>query len=145
MSQVWARDPYQPQTWPRLFTLPEANDLLPEVMPLLLELRSHKVTLDSAVAALSALTPAMRMNGHAAKSRELEARIQEMTEELAAGIDQLTTLGIEIKSLDHGLIDFPSLHEGRVVFLCWRLGEGPVIRFWHDIDAGFAGRRPLSD
>lgn len=145
MSQVWARDPYRPQTWPRLYTLAEANDVLPDVMPLLLEIRSHKVTLDSAVAALSALTPAMRMNGHAAKSRELEARIQEMTGALAAGIDQLTTLGIEIKSLDHGLIDFPSLHEGRVVFLCWRLGEGPVIRFWHDIDAGFAGRRPLAD
>lgn len=143
MSQVWARDPHRPQTWPRLFSLAEANDLLPEVMPLLLALRSHKVTLDAAAAALSALTPAMRQNGHAAQARTLEARIREMTRELAAGINHLTTLGIEIKSLDHGLIDFPSLYEGRVVFLCWRLGEGPVIRFWHDIDAGFAGRRPL--
>ena len=62
MSQAWARDPYQPQTWPRLFTLPEANSLLPDVMPLLLELRSYKVTLDSAVIALSALTPARRGN-----------------------------------------------------------------------------------
>lgn len=145
MSQVWMRDPYQPQTWPRLFTLPEANSLLPELMPLLLELRSHKVTLDSAVTALSALTPAMRQNGHAAQARELEARIQELTAELAAGIDQVTAMGIEVKSLDHGLIDFPSLREGRVVFLCWRLGEGPTIRFWHDIDAGFAGRQPLPE
>jgi hypothetical protein len=145
MSQVWARDPYQPQTWPRLFTLPEANSLLPDVMPLLLELRSFKVTLDSAVVALSALTPAMRQNGHAAQARELETRIQELTAKLAAGIDQVTAMGIDIKSLDHGLIDFPSLHDGRVVFLCWRLGEGPTIRFWHDIDAGFAGRRPLAD
>jgi hypothetical protein len=145
MSQVWARDPYQPQTWPRLYTLAEANDLLPDVMPLLLELRSHKVTLDSAVHALSALTPTMRQNGHAAKSRELEARIQEMTAALAAGIEQVTAMGIDIKSLDHGLIDFPSLREGRVVFLCWRRGEGPAIGFWHDIDAGFAGRRPLLD
>jgi hypothetical protein len=103
------------------------------------------VTLDSAVAALSALTPAMRQNGHAAQARELEARIQEVTEDLAAGIDQVTAMGIDIKSLEHGLIDFPSLREGRVVFLCWRLGEGPTIRFWHDIDAGFAGRRPLTD
>lgn len=145
MSQVWARDPHQPQTWPRLFTVPEANSLLPEVMPLLLELRSHKVTLDSAVNALKALTPAMRQNGHAAQARALEARIQEMTAELAAGIDQVSALEIEIKSLDHGLIDFPSLRDGRVVFLCWRLGEGPAIRYWHDIDAGFAGRQPLSE
>ena len=145
MSQVWARDPYQPQTWPRLYTLAEANDLLPEVMPLLLELRSHKVTLDSAVHALSALTPTMRQNGHAARPRELEARIQEMTAELAAGLEQVTALGIDVKSLEHGLIDFPSFREGRVVFLCWRLGEGPTIRYWHDIDAGFAGRRPLAD
>ena len=145
MSQVWARDPYQPQTWPRLYTLAEANDLLPEVMPLLLELRSHKVTLDSAVHALSALTPTMRQNGHAARPRELEARIQEMTAELAAGIEQVTALVIDVKSLEHGLIDFPSFREGRVVFLCWRLGEGPTIRYWHDIDAGFAGRRPLAD
>ncbi len=145
MNQVWARDPYQPQTWPRLYTLAEANELLPEVMPLLLELRSHKVTLDSAFNALSALTPTMRQNGHAARSRELEARIQEMTAALAEGIEQVTALGIDVKSLDHGLIDFPSFREGRVVFLCWRLGEGPVIRYWHDIDAGFAGRRPLPD
>jgi hypothetical protein len=145
MSQVWARDPYQPQTWPRLFTLPEANSLLPDVMPLLLELRSYKVTLDSAIAALSALTPVMRQNGHAAQARELEARIQELTADLAVGIDQVAAMGIDIKSLEYGLIDFPSLREGRVVFLCWRLGEGPTIRFWHDIDAGFAGRRSLAD
>lgn len=141
----WARDPQRPQTWPRLFTLDEANDLLPEVMPLLLELRSRKVTLDSAVSALAALTPAMRMNGHAAQARELESRIQEMTTEIAAGVEHLADQGIDIKNLDHGLIDFPALHEGRVVFLCWRLGEGPVIRFWHDIDAGYRGRRPLPE
>jgi hypothetical protein len=145
MSPAWARDPYQPQTWPRLFTVAEANNLLPDVMPLLLELRSYKVSLDSAFAALSALTPAMRQNGHAAQAQELESRIQELTAELADGIDQVTAMGIDIKSLDHGLIDFPSLRDGRVVFLCWRLGEGPTIRYWHDIDAGFAGRRPLAD
>lgn len=145
MSQTWARDPFRPQTWPRLFTIPEANALLPDVMPLLLELRSYKVTLDSAVSALSALTPAMRQNGHAAQARELEDRIQELTGELAAGIEDIATMGIDIKSLDYGLIDFPSLHDGRVVYLCWRLGEGPAIRFWHDIDAGFAGRQPLAE
>ena len=78
-----------------------------------------------------------------AEQRELEARIHTLTTELAAGIDHLNDQGIEIKSLDHGLIDFPSLRDGRVVYLCWRLGEGPVIRFWQEIDTGFAGRQPL--
>ena len=63
--------------------------------------------------------------------------------ELAAGVDHLRDQGIEIKSIDHGLIDFPSLRGGRVVYLCWRLGEGAAIRYWHEIDAGFAGRQKL--
>jgi hypothetical protein len=121
----------------------EANALLPEIVPLLMELRARKVALDVALAALERLTPAMRLNGHAAQGRELEARIHTLTTELAAGIDHLNEQGIEIKSLDHGLIDFPCLRDGRVVFLCWRLGEGPLIRFWHEIDTGFAGRQPL--
>ena len=61
MSQVWARDPYQPRTWPRLFTLHEANDLLPDVMPLLLEVRSRKVTLDSALCLPLSRRPCARM------------------------------------------------------------------------------------
>src|SRR5262245_18003149 len=121
----------------------EANALLPEIVPLLMELRARKVALDVALAALERLTPAMRLNGHAAHGREPEPRIPTLTTALAAGIDHLNDQGIEIKSLDHGLIDFPYLRDGRVVFLCWRLGEGPVIRFWHEIDTGFAGRQPL--
>ena len=50
----------------------------------------------------------MRLNGHAAEARELEARIHDLTTELAAGVDHLNDQGIEIKSIDHGLIDFPS-------------------------------------
>jgi hypothetical protein len=56
-------------------------------------------------------------------------------------IDELRRLGVELKGAD-GLCDFYSIMDGREVFLCWRLGE-PDVRFWHDLDAGFAGRRPL--
>jgi hypothetical protein len=143
MSQEWARDPRDVSSWPRLFTVDEANDLLPEIVPLIMEMRARKVALDAALAALEQLVPAMRLNGHAAEARELEARIHELTAELAAGIDHLAAQGVEVKSLDHGLIDFPSWMSGRVVYLCWRLGEGPLIRFWHEIDTGFAGRRKL--
>lgn len=143
MSQEWARDPRDASSWHRLFTVEEANDLLPEIVPLIMEMRARKVALDAALAALERLVPAMRLNGHAAEARELEGRIHDLTAELAAGIDHLAAQGIEIKSLDHGLIDFPSWKSGRVVYLCWRLGEGPLIRFWHEIDAGFSGRREL--
>lgn len=137
------RDPRDPASWPLLFTVAEANALLPEIVPLLMEMRARKVELDTALAELETLTPAMRLNGHAAEARSLEARIHESSMELAAGVDHLRDQGIEIKSIDHGLIDFPSVRGNRVVFLCWRLGEGAEIRFWHEIDAGFAGRRPL--
>ncbi len=143
MSDGWARDPRDPSSWPHIFTVKEANEMLPELAPLLMEMRARKVALDGALAALESLTPAMRLNGHAVEARELESRIHELSTELAAGVDHLAAQGIAIKSLDHGLIDFPALRDGRVVYLCWRLGEGPAIRYWHDIDAGFAGREEL--
>lgn len=62
-------------------------------------------------------------------------------------IGKLTTelheLGIELKDYTRGLIDFPSMREGRIVLLCWQLGEGDKIEFWHDTETGFAGRQPL--
>ena len=143
MSAPGARDPHDPTSWPLLFTVAEANALLPEIVPLLMEMRARKVELDTALAALEQLTPAMRLDGHAAEARSLEARIYDLSTELAAGVDHLRDQGIEIKSIDHGLIDFPSLRGDRVIYLCWRLGEGPVIRYWHEIDAGFAGRQKL--
>jgi hypothetical protein len=143
VSQHHRRDPTDPGSWPRLFTVEEANAMLPEIVPLLMEMRARKVALDAALAELEKLTPAMRLNGHAAGARDLEARIHDLTTELAAGIDHLNEQGIEIKSVDHGLIDFPAERDGRVVYLCWRLGEGAVIRYWHEIAAGFAGRQPL--
>ncbi|MGH2618704.1 MAG: DUF2203 domain-containing protein [Thermomicrobiales bacterium] len=143
MSDRADRDPRDPDSWPLLFTVAEADALLPEIVPLLMEMRARKVELDTALAELEKLMPAMRLNGHAAEARELEARIHLLSTELAAGVDHLNDQGIEIKSIDHGLIDFPSRREDRVVYLCWRLGEGPTIRYWHEIDAGFAGRQKL--
>ena len=145
MSRDWARDPRDADSWPRLVHArgserPAAGDRAADHGD-----AGSKVALDAALAALEQLVPAMRLNGHAAEARELEARIHELTAELAAGIDHLGAQGVEVKSLDHGLIDFPAWKSGRVVYLCWRLGEGPLVRFWHEIDAGFAGRRTLND
>ncbi len=134
--------PDDPSSWPRLFTVDEANGLLPDLIPVLTELKAKKAALDEARIALARLTPTMRSNGHAAEAAAQERRLRDLTLALAAGVRRITGQGVEIKDLDHGLIDFPSLRGDRVVYLCWRLGEGPIA-YWHEIDAGFAGRRPL--
>ena len=58
-------------------------------------------------------------------------------------MSELEALGVQLKDFDRGLVDFPSLREGRVVLLCWQLGEGDELEWWHDMDTGFAGRTPL--
>ncbi len=128
--------------WPRLFTVAEANALLPEVTTALLGLRAARSTLGDARAAASRITPSMRGNGSAARAAEMDARIDALRGDVAVWTRRLAATGIELRDIDDGLVDFPSLRDGRVVFLCWRLGEDRV-RYWHDIDAGFAGRQPL--
>ncbi|MDT4898557.1 MAG: hypothetical protein QOH25_3634 [Acidobacteriota bacterium] len=63
--------------------------------------------------------------------------------ELLASTGEIETLGVQLKDYARGLIDFPSLRDGRVVLLCWQMGEGDQIEWWHDVEAGFAGRQPL--
>jgi hypothetical protein len=62
---------------------------------------------------------------------------------LAEHTGELEALGVQIKDYARGLIDFPSMREGRVVLLCWQMGEGEQIEWWHEQDSGFAGRQPL--
>jgi hypothetical protein len=126
----------------KLFTLDEANALLPEVTPLLISLRDLKEQLDAATAALERFTPVMRGNGHGMEAIGLERQIAELIARIAPGLREIAELGIEVKDINQGLIDFPSVRDGRIVYLCWRLGEGEIA-YWHDLDAGFAGREPI--
>jgi hypothetical protein len=63
--------------------------------------------------------------------------------ELAECAGRLDSLGVQLKDYERGLLDFPAMRDGSVVLLCWRLGEGDQIEWWHDLEAGFAGRQPL--
>jgi hypothetical protein len=126
----------------RLFTVDEANDLLPVIAPILLKVQGVKRQLDAARSELDQLTPAMRANGYGAEAAALDRRVAEAIVELTAAVQEIAALGIEVKDLDLGLVDFPAPRDGRVVFLCWRLGEERVL-FWHELDAGFAGRQPI--
>jgi hypothetical protein len=62
---------------------------------------------------------------------------------LAEHTGELEALGVQLKDYERGLLDFPSMREGRVVLLCWQLGEGDRIEWWHDLETGFSGRQPI--
>ena len=68
---------------------------------------------------------------------------QSVLTELTVQLAELEGLGVQLKDFERGLVDFPSLRDGRVVLLCWQMGEGDELEWWHDVDAGFAGRTPL--
>ena len=122
----------------RYFTLEEATALLPRLTALLIELRERRRTLLAREQEQQERYRArVRVNGHARGGEEFV--------DLAAlnrGIQEILALGVELKDIETGLVDFPAWRGGRVVYLCWRLGE-PTIAWWHEIDAGFAGRQPL--
>ena len=65
--------------------------------------------------------------------------------EIRALVKTVADLGVEVKDLDTGLVDFPTVRRGRVIYLCWKLGEGDRIEWWHQVDTGFAGRRPIRE
>ena len=114
----------------RYFTVSEANALLPTVRPLverMVELRRELRRRQESTGGASA-------NGGAFEPR--------LRAEIAACVGELERLGVQVKELDTGLVDFPSLRDGEEILLCWRLGEGDV-SWWHTPDGGFAGRQPL--
>jgi hypothetical protein len=125
----------------RLFTLDEANALLPRIRPLLESLRVIVDELNPLEARITEQEWRVRGNGRRVET-ELYRQAQRLRESAARQVGELQQLGVELKDPRTGLIDFPCQREGRVVYLCWRLGESAV-EFWHPLDTGFAGRRPL--
>ncbi len=73
---------------------------------------------------------------------EVEAEVEREAEAVGKCVDDLLELGVQVKDLDTGLLDFPSIRDGEEILLCWHLGEDEI-RYWHTVDGGFAGRQPL--
>jgi hypothetical protein len=126
----------------RIFTLTEAKALLPRVGELLERSREQRGQALAAHEALTGIPIPDRSNGHQAEAVSLERRLGDAISELEQSLRELHGMGIEVKDLDHGIVDFPAWRDDRVVFLCWRLGE-PTIAFWHELNSGFQGRRAL--
>jgi hypothetical protein len=102
------------------YTRAQAESLLPKVRPLLEDLQRR--------------IAAYRRRATQPVAHEIEALLREIAE-----------LGVELKDPDRGLVDFRTVRRGREVYLCWQLGEGDRIAFWHDLDTGFAGRKIIED
>ena len=71
-------------------------------------------------------------------------RMQGLIDQMAAGVARIDALGLTLRDIEHGLVDFPALVSGRQVWLCWQRGE-PAIGWWHALDSGFSSRRPLAE
>jgi hypothetical protein len=124
----------------KLFTIEEANSLLPNVRPIVQKIqRAHRRLVSLQNAAKQAAEGAEHGGGGVRNGD----RYAQLLLDLSVGAGDLETLGIQLKDYNQGLIDFPSMREGRVVLLCWKADEGDNIEWWHDVEAGFAGRQPL--
>jgi hypothetical protein len=127
----------------RVFTLDEALALLPTVRQIIDEIQKTKSELERQSEELERLVGLTSGNGHlAADIASTREAVQATATALQLLISELDGLGVVLKGVDEGLVDFPSEREGRIVYLCWRRGE-ETIAYWHDIETGFAGRQPL--
>ena len=124
----------------KLFTIQEANALLPNVRVILAKIqRAHRRLSQYRDEARKAAAAAEQGGGGIEQGVAYATVLTDLTGEMS----ELDTLGVQLKDFERGLVDFPSLRDGRVVLLCWQLGEGDELEWWHDVDAGFAGRTPL--
>ena len=129
----------------RHFTPEEANAELEQVRPLVEELVARRREHVAALERQEGLEAKIRGNGGGMPPAELAAaaaEVEELARGLASHVDEITALGVQVKDLDEGLVDFPALRRGETVLLCWRLGEDEIA-YWHLVEDGFAGRRPL--
>jgi hypothetical protein len=131
----------------RHFTPQEANAELEHVRPLVEEMVERRRAHVAALEQQESLEGRIRGNGGGippAVLADATAAVEREARELAHAVDAIVERGAEVKDVDEGLIDFPALHHGETVLLCWKLGEDEI-RYWHRIEDGFAGRRPVEE
>jgi hypothetical protein len=129
----------------RLFTVEQANALLPDILPVVASLREHALALRAEQAVLDELAQrAEEMGGVRPTAREAEAAVDacEHLGRLDDAIGELQAEGVRVKDAERGLLDFPSERDGELVELCWLYGEHAV-GHWHRIGEGYAQRRQI--
>jgi hypothetical protein len=127
----------------RTFTPAEANSALPTVRPLVERMVAARSRLRELESEQREVVQIIAGNGSGyavgeARSDEFSAAAAELHET----VEQLTKLGVQVKDADSGLVDFPAVRNGEDVLLCWRAGE-EAVEWWHDLEEGYAGRKPI--
>ncbi|MGB3633837.1 MAG: DUF2203 domain-containing protein, partial [Rubrobacteraceae bacterium] len=122
----------------RLFTVEEANELLPVLQEILQEVYFHRDALREKAPHMEPILEAAARNGGGRIGSEYGIEAYN----LYLSIERVRELGVILKDMNMGLLDFPHEREGRVVFLCWHPPEERV-EYWHEIEAGYQGRQPL--
>jgi len=132
----------------RTFNLDEAHALLPVLESLLRSAISGKKLMEEIEAEMQALTHRIFLNGGThvdvvavARRKAKRTKAEQRAKDALAEID---SIGVQVKDLDIGLLDFPCVVEGRVVLLCWKMGETSITH-WHSTEEGFAGRKPIDE
>ena len=129
----------------RYFGIDEANARLADVQPLLEQL---KVDRDRVAELQPAIERGRDTNGSAEHAEQLANQEQELrhaVRRMQQAVSEIDEWGVTLRDIGSGLIDFPALASGRPIWLCWRLGEGDTIGWWHEANAGFDSRQPLSE
>jgi hypothetical protein len=134
-----------PKTSKKFFTVSEANKALPLVRAIVQDITDLARELRERHERLLRLKPDDRSrlsDAHDEELQQVRAELERGQEKMEEYVRELAQLGVELKDYFTGLLDFPSLMNGREVYLCWRLGE-PEVAHWHELEAGFAGRQKL--
>jgi hypothetical protein len=129
----------------RLFTPDEANAALAELRPIAERMVVHRRTLAQAQIRQAELVTRIAGNGGDITPGEVRAAAEAVAKEadgIAECVRLLDDAGVQVKDLDEGLLDFPARKDKEDVLLCWKVGE-PVVAYWHSLEEGFAGRKPL--
>jgi hypothetical protein len=125
---------------PKYFSLSEANETLNIIRPLMDEVQEIR---EKILANQPEAWPAIEKSAGNGGNKALSGMIQDF-EQLDALIHEILDTGVQIKDINIGLLDFSALRDGHEVYLCWKYGEGDIA-FWHEVDAGFAGRQPIEN
>lgn len=132
----------------RYFTRDQAERLLPEVRIAITEAVRSRQEYGHAEEEWRQLQQRLQMLGGATlnpvTAAEIKSRRETSASRLKECLEQIQEIGCDVKDLDVGLVDFPTLYQGREVCLCWRMDED-AIRFWHGTDEGYRGRKPIDD